>query len=272
MTATAVTNKAQARRFFRNRRLLVMVGRVLFGIAVLIVWQWASALFGSLLMSPPTKVFARIGELIVTGAIFPNMYVTLLEALVGLALGTTLGIGVPFLLHASPRVTAATLPYFRGAMGVPKLALAPLFMLWFGIGLGSKFALITVIVFFLLFEPTFAGLNAIDQRLITMARVLGASRWQVTREIVWKSLLPFIFGALKSALPWSVAAAVVGEFISGNAGLGFMINQANDMTDITGVFAGIIIVTTLVVTLDFVLNRVRDQALSWRAVDSQTQV
>ncbi len=266
----AVMHKATARGLFRNRRRLVTVGRVLFGIGVLLIWQWVSALTGSLVMSPPTRVFARIVELIVTGGLYHNLGVTLLEALVGLTVGTLLGIGIPFLLHASPRVTEATLPYFRGAMGVPKLALAPLFMLWFGIGLASKFALITLIVFFLVFEPAFAGLHAIDQRLVTMARILGASHWQVTRKIIWKSLLPFIFGALKSALPWSVAAAVVGEFISGNAGLGFMINQANDLMDITGVFAGIIIVTTLVVTLDIALNRVRDQALSWRAVDSQT--
>jgi len=271
MTAVAL-DKAPARGFFRNRRRLVIVGRVLFGIGVLLIWQWVSALTGPLVMSPPTRVFARIVELIVTGDIFHNLGVTLLEALVGLTIGTALGIGIPFLLHASQRLTDATLPYFRGAMGVPKLALAPLFMLWFGIGLGSKFALITLIVFFLVFEPTFAGLHAIDERLVTMARILGASRWQVTRKIIWKSLLPFIFGALKSALPWSVAAAVVGEFISGNAGLGFMINQANDLMDITGVFAGIVIVTTLVVTLDLALNRLRDQALSWRAVDKVTQL
>lgn len=272
MASSTAADTPTGARFRISRRQYVLVGRIALGVAMLLGWEVLASGMGPLLLSPPSRVLGRVGNLIATGELFTDIGVTLLESLVGLALGTVTGVAVPILLRLSPRLTRATLPYFRAGIGVPKLALAPLLMLWFGIGLNSKFVLIAIIVFFVVFEPTFAGLQAVDRRLEMMARILGASEWQVTRKIVWNSTIPFVFAALKNALPWSVSAAVVGEFISGTSGLGVLITTSNNMGDVTGVFAGVVVVTALVLALDIGLGRIQARALSWRSVDSRAQL
>jgi NitT/TauT family transport system permease protein len=272
MASSAATDAPADARFRLGRRQWVLLGRIGLGVVVLLGWEALAREMGPLLLSPPSQVLGRVGKLIASGELFIDIGVTLLESLVGLVLGTVAGVAVPLFLRLSPRLTQATLPYFRAGIGVPKLALAPLLMLWFGIGLNSKFVLVAVIVFFVVFEPTFAGLQAVDRQLEMMARILGASEWQVTRKIVWNSTIPFVFAALKNALPWSVSAAVVGEFISGTSGLGVLITKSNDMGDVTGVFAGVVVVTALVLALDIGLGRIQARALSWRSVDSRAQL
>lgn len=272
MSAGADALKVAAPAPWLNRAQIVLIGRVVLGVGLMVLWELGARAASPLVMSPPSAIAQRLVRYTLSGEIFVHTGVTLLEAIVGLTIGTAAGVVVPLVLRLSPRLTDAALPYIRAAMGIPKLALAPLFMLWFGIGLSSKYALIAMVVFFLVFEPTFAGLRAIDRRLEIMARILGANEWQVTRKIVWSSTVPFVFAALRTALPFSLNAAVVGEFISGDAGLGFLINRANDMGDLTGVFAGVVVVTVLVVALDLGLMRVRSKALQWQAVDSRSQL
>jgi NitT/TauT family transport system permease protein len=255
--------------FALTRRQIVILGRIAFGLGFILLWEWGARQLGPLLLSPASAVAARIYEVIASGELFGHLYITLLEGMEGLAIGASVGVLVPLLFRRYPRLADACLPYIRGMMGIPKLALTPLFILWFGIGIASKVVLVSLICFFMVFEPTYAGLRAVDRRLEMMARILGASDFQVTRKIMWKSILPFIFAALKTALPWSVSAAVVGEFISGQAGMGYMINHARDLGDVTGVCAWVVIVTFVVIGLDVVLSKLQGRALSWRAVDSR---
>jgi NitT/TauT family transport system permease protein len=149
-------------------------------------------------------------------------------------------------------------------MGVPKLALAPLLILWFGIGVLSKVVFVAAVVFFFLFFNTLAGVRSIDPRLAAAVRVLGAREWTVTWEVAWHTALPYVFTGLKVALPRAISAAVVGEFIAADRGLGYYINNARAMADTAGLFTGVALVTLLVLALDAALERLQARSLGWR--------
>ena len=160
---------------------------------------------------------------------------------------------LPFLLRRMPRLTAAVEPYIMASVGVPKYALVPLFILWFGIDDAPKLWLVGLLVFYPVFIAVFAGIRNVDRRLINMARVVGASEAAISREVVWNSLLPFFFASLKIALPRAVSAAIIGEFLVGNEGLGFLIENSRQNFDTTGVFAGVVVATALVLVINAML-------------------
>jgi ABC-type nitrate/sulfonate/bicarbonate transport system permease component len=155
---------------------------------------------------------------------------------------------------------------------VPKYALVPLFILWFGIDDAPKLWLVGLLVFYPIFIAVFAGIRNVDRRLISMARVLGASEAAIAREVIWNSLLPFLFAALQIALPRAVSAAIIGEFLVGNEGLGYMIEYSRQNLDTTGVFAGVLVATALVLVINAVLLRIDRRLNAWRPVDRHMEL
>jgi NitT/TauT family transport system permease protein len=158
------------------------------------------------------------------------------------------------------------------SMGIPKYALAPWLILWFGIGDAPKLIVVTLVVFYIVFITTFAGIRGVDRRLIDMARILGASEGTIAREIVWTSLLPYFFTGLKIAFPRAVSATIVGEFLVSTEGVGRYIEYARQVTDTTGVFAGIVIALMLVLVINAVLNAIERWALRWRPVERDMEL
>jgi len=152
-------------------------------------------------------------------------------------------------------------------MGIPKYALAPWLILWFGIGDLPKLVVVTLVVFYIIFITTFAGIRAVDRRLIDMARIAGAGETRIAREIIWKSLLPFFFTGLKVALPRAVSATIVGEFLVATEGVGHYIEYSRQISDTTGVFAGIVVAVVLVLGVNAVVNTIERRALRWRPVE-----
>jgi ABC-type nitrate/sulfonate/bicarbonate transport system permease component len=250
----------------RNRRTLVPVGRIALGIAFLAVWQFGTNVMGAAWLPGPVETLVRIWDLSVSGEIARDTLVTFSEAAAGMIIGGAAGAVLPFLLRLSPRLMTTLDPFISAAFGLPKLALAPLFILWFGIGIATKVVFVASIVFFLLFYNGLAGILAVDPRLVAMLRVAGASEWMITREIVWNTTKPFLFSGLKIALPRALSGAVVGEFIAADAGLGWYINHARSINDTTGVVAGAVIVTVLVIAVNAALKRVQARSLAWRPV------
>lgn len=248
-------------------RRRIYAGRFLFALGCLVLWQWGYELLGGGFIAPPLKVLERIVELARSGALLVHTAATFEEAALGFLIGGAAGVLLPFLLRLSPRFTEALDPFLAAGTGVPKLALAPLLILWFGIGLSSKVVFVASLVFFLLFFNTLAGVRSVDPRLIGMARVVGAGEWRVAREIVWNTTLPYIFAGIKIAMPRAISAAVVAEFIAADVGLGYYINNARSLNDTVGLFAGIVVVTLLVIAINVVLQRVQSRSLSWRPVD-----
>jgi sulfonate transport system permease protein len=250
----------------RTKRNLVPAGRIALGIAFLALWQFGSNVMGREWLPGPVDTLARIWELTVSGEIARDTFVTFSEATVGMILGGASGAVLPFILRLSPRLMRALDPLISAAFGVPKLALAPLFILWFGIGVTTKVVFVASIVFFLLFYNGLAGILSVDPRLVAMLRVAGASQWVISREIVWNTTKPFLFSGLKIALPRALSGAVVGEFIAADSGLGWYIQHARSINDATGVVAGAVIVTVLVIAVNAALQRVQARSLAWRPV------
>jgi ABC-type nitrate/sulfonate/bicarbonate transport system permease component len=206
-------------------------------------------------------------EFALSGQAVRHTLATLPLSAFGFAIGCAAGIAIPFALCLSPRLTAAVEPYIMMSVGIPKYAMMPLFILWFGIHDAPKLALVAILVFYVVFIAVFAGIRSVDKRLVDMARVVGASETVVSREVIWNSLLPFFFAALKVALPRAVSAAIISELLVGTEGLGRYIENSRQMTDTVGVFVGIVYATALVLAINAVLIAVDRRVQSWRPVD-----
>jgi NitT/TauT family transport system permease protein len=249
------------------RQYAVTVGRIGLALALLAAWNVGAHRVGPLYVADPIKVAQRIYEDTLAGTLLRHIYVTLRLAGMGFAIGCFLGVALPFVLRRLPRLTNAVEPYIMASVGIPKYALVPLFILWFGIDDAPKLWLVGLLVFYPVFIAVFAGIRNVDQRLINMARVVGASEAAISREVVWNSLLPFFFASLKIALPRAISAAIIGEFLVGNEGLGFLIENSRQNFDTTGVFAGVVVSTALVLVINALLVRIDRRFSAWRPTD-----
>jgi NitT/TauT family transport system permease protein len=256
----------------RWRRHAVTAGRIGLAALLLLAWKLGADAAGPIYAADPWQVFQRIAADTLNGSLIVHTYVTLRLAAIGFAIGCFFGVALPFVLRRMPRLTDAVEPYIMASVGVPKYALVPLFILWFGIDDAPKLWLVGFLVFYPVFIAVFAGIRNVDRRLINMARVMGASETTISREVVWNSLLPFFFAALKIALPRAVSAAIIGEFLVGDAGLGFMIENARQNFDTPGVFAGIVVATALVLVINAILVAVDKRFNAWRPVEREMEI
>ncbi len=254
------------------RRYAVIAGRIAFAILLLAAWKYGADRAGPIYVADPFKVFWRIVDDTQSGVLIRHVYVTLRLSTIGFAIGCFFGVALPFVLRRMPRLTAAIEPYIMASVGVPKYALVPLFILWFGIDDAPKLWLVGLLVFYPIFIAVFAGIRNVDRRLINMARVAGASEAAISREVIWNSLIPFFFAALKIALPRAVSAAIIGEFLVGDAGLGFMIENSRQNFDSTGVFAGIVVATALVLVINAALTFIDRRVNAWRPTERDMQL
>jgi NitT/TauT family transport system permease protein len=255
-----------------SRQWAVHGGRLLLAVAIIAAWEYGARTLGPLFFAPPLDVLKRIGAMAQSGQMLADIAATMRVSAAGFAIAAFFGVLLPFLLRHSQRATQAVEPYIMASMGIPKYALAPWLILWFGIGDLPKLIVVTLVVFYILFITTFAGIRGVDQRLINMARILGASERAIAREIIWTSLLPFFFTGLKIAFPRAVSATIVGEFLVSTQGVGRSIEQARQIADTTGVFAGVAIAIALVLAINGIVNLIERWALGWRPVEREMGV
>jgi NitT/TauT family transport system permease protein len=267
MTAAQLALDSAPERSLAWRKWAVYGGRLLLAAALIVGWEYGARTLGPLFFAPPLKVWERIVALASSGQMFTDILATMRVSAAGFAIAAVAGVLLPFLLRRSPRATEAVEPYILASMGIPKYALAPWLILWFGIGDLPKLVVVTLVVFYILFITTFAGIRGVDQRLIKMARIIGANERVISREIIWTSMLPFFFTGLKIAVPRAVSATIVGEFLVSTEGVGRYIEHARQVADTTGVFAGIVIAITLVLAINGLVNQIERWALSWRPVE-----
>jgi NitT/TauT family transport system permease protein len=272
MSEAQLTAETFAEASPMSRRRVILAGRLLLALALLLAWEAGARALGSLFLSPPLEVALRIAELARSGKLFTDILATLRVSALGFVIACAAGVVLPFLLHRSLRLTAAVEPYIMATMGIPKYALAPWLILWFGIGDAPKLVVVALMVFYIIFLTVFAGIRGVDQRLIAMARIAGAGERTIAREIVWNSLLPFFFTGLKVALPRAVSATIVGEFLVAGEGIGHYIESSRQSSDPVGVFAGIVVATALVLAINAVVNAVERRALAWRPVEREMEI
>ena len=248
----------------RRLRIRLLAWRIGLTVALLGLWEYgANRWFDPIWTSSPLRILSFLLEW-VQGDLFHHLLITMRETAVGYVAGTTIGILVGAILARFEFASKVLDPFIVALNGIPRVALAPLFIIWFGIGELSKMVLASILAFFLCFYATISGLRAVDQQLINVARVMGASTTQIFFKISLPSAFPWIITAMKVSLPFSLIGAIVGEFIASTGGLGYMIRLYTSQFDTTGAMAGILVLMIVVVIVNSVLDRVETHVLRWR--------
>ena len=230
------------------------------------VWQVLAA-FGFIdpfFFSQPSAIAAKIVEWLTGGYIWPHLAVTLLEALLAFVIGAVLGVAAGLAFARIELLAAVFDPYIRILNALPRVILAPIFILWFGLGVASKVALGVTLVFFVVFFNTFQGIREVDPVVRNNARMLQASDRQMLRYVYLPSAMAWIFSSLHTSIGFALVGAVVGEYMGAARGVGYVVAQAEGVFDTTGVFAGLILTSAVVLCIDLAINRLERYLLRWR--------
>jgi NitT/TauT family transport system permease protein len=219
----------------------------------------------------PHIVLANAWEWFASGKIWPHLAITLTETALAFAIGTALGLAAGLWLGLSPFASALADPYIKAANAMPRVILAPIFMVWFGLGIWSKVALGVTLVFFIVFFNVYQGVKEVSPVVLNNARMLGASQRQLLRFVYLPSATSWVFSSLHTAVGMAFVGAVVGEYLGSARGVGYLIHQAEGMFNINQVLAGILILTLFALVLDFCVSLAEKRLLRWRPTQSETQ-
>jgi NitT/TauT family transport system permease protein len=249
----------------RHAWLRLLAWRLGFGLTVLLLWELAAGrLVDPFWFSSPLRIAVHLAEWAREGSLFWHLLVTLRETFLGYALGSVTGIAVGVALARLEFVAQVLDPFIVAANGIPRVALAPLFIIWFGIGELSKVILASTLTFFLTFYGTFSGLRAVEPAYREIARVMGASERQIFVKVSLPAASPWIVTALKVGLPFALIGAIIGEFMAASRGLGYMIQLNTNQFDTTGAVSGIVVLMLAVMLVNGLLNRLERHVLRWR--------
>jgi NitT/TauT family transport system permease protein len=258
-----VAAEARARR--RAEWLAVAVGRAALLVLLLGAWGWASGrLVDREFLSDPRAVLGALAELAGSGRLWPHLAQTVGEVLAGYAIGVTAGVGLTVLVAAVEAAHRVLRPFLVAFYSIPKIALAPLIIMWFGLGAAPKILLAAAFVFFVVFMNMVAGVYAVNPHLLAAMRVMGASRAVVLRKVVLPSAAPHLMTGLRLAVPEALIGAVVGEFIAANRGLGYLVTQAAAQFNTAATMAAIVVLLLVVVVMDSMLSLAERRLLRWR--------
>jgi NitT/TauT family transport system permease protein len=219
----------------------------------------------------PLQVIKVVIEWFTSGKIYPHLAVTLWETLLAFAIGSVLGLGIGLWLALSPTASAVAEPYITALNAMPRVILAPIFAVWFGLGVLSKVALGVTLVFFIVFFNVYQGVKEVSPVVLANARMLGASRRQLLRSIYLPSATSWVFSSLHTSVGMAFVGAVVGEYLGSAKGVGYLILQAEGVFDINTVIAGIVVLTVFALLLDFVVTKIEARLLVWRPRAAQTE-
>jgi NitT/TauT family transport system permease protein len=245
----------------------MVVCQVALGVVILLLWQGASGrLVDNFFISNPIDVGRRLLDWIADGSLFIHIWATVYATVLGFIVGSIGGVALGIWLGVSPFTSRLLDPYLNALNALPKVALAPLFVLWFGLGIESKVALAAVLVLFLVFLNTYAGVREVDQDLIDGARLMKATRTQVITKVIIPSAMSWVFAGLKISVPYALIGAVLGEMIAANRGLGYLVQFSGSQFDSAGVFAVLIVIALLAVALNFIVEFVQHRMQQWRVV------
>ncbi|MEC3981908.1 ABC transporter permease [Amycolatopsis sp. H20-H5] len=242
-------------------------------LAIVVAWLGSWELTATYWIDPffyskPSRIWQRLVEWFTQGTDFGSIWyqilVTVEEAVIGFVIGAVLGVVFGVILGRSAYLADVLSPFIKAANALPRIVLAALFVIWFGLGLESKVATVIVLVFFAVFFNAFTGAREVDRNLIDNARILGASRRQVLGSIVLPSATSWILSSLHVAFGFALIGAVVGEYTGAKYGLGFLIANAQGTFDTAGVYAGMLIITVVALAAEWGISTLENRLLRWR--------
>jgi NitT/TauT family transport system permease protein len=252
-------------------RLMLLIFQLLVAVVGLGLWQFFATvpIFGHMLLPPfffsnPVDVGHQIFDWFATGVIWKHLAITLWESMLAFAIGSLGGVMVGFWFARQPRLAAVFDPYVKMGNALPRVVLAPIFTLWLGLGIWSKVALGVTLVFFIVFFNVYQGVKEVSMTVLDNGRMLGMSERQLMQHVYWPSALSWMFSSLHTSVGFAVVGAVVGEYLGSAAGLGYLIQQAEGVFDVAGVFAGMFVLSVFVILIDIVVTMVERRLLVWR--------
>ena len=239
-----------------HRGKLILL-QLLVGVLTISVWEIGTSvpIGGSYLLPPfffstPVDVALRIIKWFVEGTVWRHLWITLYEAMMAFIIGSAAGVAIGFWFARQPVVAAVFDPYVKMINALPRVVLAPIFALWFGLGAASKIALGITLVFFIVFFNVYQGVREVSPTILANARMLGMNDRALMRHVYWPSALSWMFSSLHTSVGFAVVGAVVGEYLGSAAGLGYLIQQAEGVFDVAGVFAGMLVLAAFVLVID----------------------
>jgi NitT/TauT family transport system permease protein len=242
-------------------------------LAVFVMWHvlTATGLLPPFFFGRPLVVLQKTWEWFASGKIYLHLAITLVETVLAFVAGTVLGLGIGLWLALSPTASALLDPYIKALNSMPRVILAPIFAVWFGLGIWSKVALGVTLVFFIVFFNVYQGVKEVSPLVLNNARMLGASSRQLLRTVYLPSATSWVFSSLHTAVGMAFVGAVVGEYLGSAAGVGYLILQAESVFDINTVFAGILVLTGFALVLDGLVTFAERRLLVWRPAQSETE-
>jgi len=219
----------------------------------------------------PYEVAKVVVDWFISGKIYPHLGITLIETLLAFAAGSLLGLLVGLWLALSPTASALAEPYITALNAMPRVILAPIFAVWFGLGITSKVALGVTLVFFIVFFNVYQGVKEVSPVVLANTRMLGASQRQLLRHIYLPSATSWVFSSLHTSVGMAFVGAVVGEYLGSAKGVGYLILQAEGVFDINTVIAGIVVLTLFALLLDFAVTKIEARLLVWRPRTAETE-
>jgi NitT/TauT family transport system permease protein len=264
-TEKAATQALPKRRGSRGARLKLLAARLATAAVLLGLWQYfAVARDADFWVGSPTKVLRVIVDWTTDGTLTYNLSFTVRTMFLGLTAGALVGISLGLLFGLLPYLGKVAEPFYMAFYSMPAIGLAPLYVLWFGIGLEMRVVLVGTICFFLVFLNTYAGVRQRDAELEDVLKVMRAKRRHIVLKLVIPGALPQIVTGLKLAIPYSLTATVFAEIIAANRGMGYLLSDASSQFNTSGVFAALVLLMVMAVLINAILNRAADYFLRWQ--------
>ncbi len=240
----------------------ILIGSCAVGVLLLAGWELAGA-FNEVWVSRPSLIAVRLAGW-VRGDLAIHVGTTLIEIVLGLVIGVSLGLTFGVLLGMTERTAIILQPLIVALYSIPLVTIAPLLIVWFGLGMQMKIFLVAAVSFFLIFFTSFIGARSVDRELIDMMNLMGAGRRERFVKLYMRASMVWAFAGLKVAFPYALVAATVGEMLAGNRGIGFLISHAAAQIDMTGMFAALFVLMLLGVLAGSLTTRLENRMLRWR--------
>jgi len=239
----------------------------------LLHWQNASGRWiEPFLISSPSRIFSSMLEGFQSGDLWQHSWVTLQEILIGFPLGALTGIALGYSFGRSRPLAEIFEPIIVALNGIPRTALAPLFIVWLGIGIWSKVGVVFLLTFFLNFFNTYTGMRQMDQEYVDLARLMRVRGLKLTFRVILPAISPYVFTGIRTSIPFSVIGAIVGEFIAATEGIGFFIRLSAGIFRTADVFVGIIVLMFMVIIMDKIAGTVEKRVLRWQTQTEHVRV
>lgn len=246
----------------------ILAARFALAATFLLSWEFASGtLFDQFFFSRPSAIAMKFYAFCMDGSMFRNMGITASEAISGFIIGGIAGSMFGILMGRSRQVANLLDPFVTAFYSIPKIALAPLFIMWFGIGFSMRVYYTSMIVFFLVFMNTYTGVRNVSPELITVFQLMGAKEKHLIKVVILPSVITWVFAGLRLSVPYSMIGAIVAEMLAANHGLGYMLERSASQFDTAGVFATLIGIIILSLTLNLLTRKIERSLMPWKEAE-----